>query len=276
MRFYTTASKKKMDRAGRRIRATAWVLAVATVAIAASVAFRPPLAQAAGFGSVAPTANQLRFSTAVGTTQFITFNVCTFNDCEQDDLGSNRTFPAASFAPTDRVDTDQWVRVAQSWGARQLCLTAHHSGGFALWQTNTTDYGLRESPYMDGKADIVLDFVASCRKFGVSPCLYFIPAMDTHEDHDTPAVRHLCASQSSASSVCLGIPHLFKPYCLFHDRVLPVSRFALPCRHHRALLQMLRTLIELIGIGLPRQAEGDASGAAHQVRTYIQGRLDRL
>ena len=31
------------------------------------------------------------------------------------------------------------------------------------------------------------DFVTSCRKFGVSPCLYVIPAMDTFEDHAAPA-----------------------------------------------------------------------------------------
>ena len=31
------------------------------------------------------------------------------------------------------------------------------------------------------------DFVASCRKLGVSPCIYVIPAMDTFEDHAAPA-----------------------------------------------------------------------------------------
>ena len=117
---------------------------------AAALSVEPPAPS-----NTTPSANQLRFATAVGTTQFITFNVCTFNDCEQDDLGSNRTYPATSFAPTSKVDTDQWVRVAMSWGAHQVCLTAHHSGGFALWQTNTTEYGLRNSPYMGGRADIV-------------------------------------------------------------------------------------------------------------------------
>jgi alpha-L-fucosidase len=86
------------------------------------------------------------------------------------------------------VDTDQWVTVAKSWGAKQICLTAHHSGGFALWPTNLTDYGVRQSPYLNGTADIVGDFVASCRRHGVSPCLYFIPAMDTAESNDTAAV----------------------------------------------------------------------------------------
>lgn len=62
-----------------------------------------------------------------------------------------------------------------------MCITAHHSGGFALWQTNTTDYGMRQSPYMDGKGDIVKDFVASARAKGVLPCFYIIPGWDSYE-----------------------------------------------------------------------------------------------
>ena len=121
----------------------------------------------------APSAPVLAYQ-RMAMTQFLHFSMCTFHDCEQDERS---VYPANTFAPT-RVDTDQWVRVAKSWGAAQACLTAHHSGGFALWQTNTTSYGLRQSGYMDGKADIVRDFVASCRAHGVSPCLYFIPAED--------------------------------------------------------------------------------------------------
>jgi alpha-L-fucosidase len=121
-----------------------------------------------------PSADVLAFQ-RLATTQFIHFSMCTFHDCEQD---KRPIYPAASFAPTGQIDTDQWLGVATSWGAEQVCLTAHHSGGFALWQTNTTDYGVRQSPYMGGTADIVQDFMASCRKFGVSPCLYFVPAED--------------------------------------------------------------------------------------------------
>ena len=69
--------------------------------LSAAVVFgRTGVAAAPPGSPTAPSANQLGFVTGVGTTQFITFNVCTFNDCEQDDLGGNHTFPAASFAPT--------------------------------------------------------------------------------------------------------------------------------------------------------------------------------
>jgi hypothetical protein len=46
-----------------------------------------------------------------------------------------------------------------------------------------TDYGVRQSPYLNGTADIVRDFVAACLRGGVSPCLYFIPPMDTYESN---------------------------------------------------------------------------------------------
>lgn len=83
-----------------------------------------------------PSAKQLAFQ-ELHQAQFMHFSVCTFAGCEQNDPPVP---PATTFAPTARVNTEQWVAVAQSWGARQICLTAHHSGGFALWQTNATEY----------------------------------------------------------------------------------------------------------------------------------------
>jgi hypothetical protein len=138
-----------------------------------------------------PPANMLAFQ-RLATTQFMHFSMCTFHDCEQDE---RHVYPATSFAPTGRVDTDQWLEVASSWGAKQVCLTAHHSGGFALWQTNTTDYGVRQSPYRNGSADIVRDFVASCRKFNVSPCLYFIPAEDGRLEQQNRTADQYFATQ---------------------------------------------------------------------------------
>lgn len=141
--------------------------------------YRPlgPAAAAASASLPLPTAAQLGLH-EMQTTQFMHFSMCSFTGCEQNMPPAN----ASLFSPTARVDTDQWVRVAKSWGAKQICLTARHSGGFALWQTNATGYGLRQAPYLGGKGDIVRDFVASCRAAGVSPCLYFIPPWDGWQD----------------------------------------------------------------------------------------------
>jgi hypothetical protein len=129
-----------------------------------------------------PTPAQLEYH-AMEMAMFVHFNVCTFADCEQ----NNPPRPAEVFNPTQPVDTDQWVKVAASLGAKQVCLTAHHSGGFALWQTNATQYGMRQSPYMAGKGDIVKDFVASCRTHQISPCFYIIPDWDSFESRSRKA-----------------------------------------------------------------------------------------
>lgn len=57
-------------------------------------------------------------------------------------------------------------------GAGEICLTAHHEGGFCLWDTKYSNYSVMHSPY--GK-DVVEQFVASCKKYNVKPCYYMGP-----------------------------------------------------------------------------------------------------
>jgi alpha-L-fucosidase len=59
-----------------------------------------------------------------------------------------------------------------AFGATEICLTAHHEGGFCLWDTKYSNYSVMHSPY--GK-DIVAQFVASCKKFDITPCYYMGP-----------------------------------------------------------------------------------------------------
>jgi alpha-L-fucosidase len=71
-------------------------------------------------------------------SMFIHFSICTFNDgCnggQQNDVYQGKQgqpWPASTFNPTG-LDTEQWARTALGLGAKQVCLTAHHTGGFAL------------------------------------------------------------------------------------------------------------------------------------------------
>jgi alpha-L-fucosidase len=74
------------------------------------------------------------------------------------------------------LDTEQWVDVAESMGARYIVLVAKHVGGFCVWQTQTTEYGIRNTPWRDGKGDIVGDLSESCRKRGLRLGVYLSPA----------------------------------------------------------------------------------------------------
>ena len=119
-----------------------------------------------------PTAEQLHYMDSE-LTMFIHFSVCTFNDAcdggQQNCIGSgasSHAYPAASFAPT-ALDTDQWAQTAVAMGAKQACLTTHHSGGFALWPTNASAYSIKQSPFNATGRDIVREFVNSMTKYDI-------------------------------------------------------------------------------------------------------------
>lgn len=82
------------------------------------------------------------------------------------------THPEASvFNPTE-LDTDQWLETAHKLGAKYAVLVAKHCSGFSLWPTEAHDYSIKQSPWKDGKGDIVADFVASCKKYNIKPGIY--------------------------------------------------------------------------------------------------------
>lgn len=118
-----------------------------------------------------PSDNQLR-ALDVGLAMFIHFSVNPWSSIEHNCVGnSSNCIPASKFNPTN-LSTDAWVEAAVAFGAKEICLTAHHEGGFCLWDTKYSDYSVMHSPY--GK-DIVKQFVASCKKYNVKPCYYMGP-----------------------------------------------------------------------------------------------------
>ena len=99
----------------------------------------------------------------------------TWQDSESDDLST----PLAAINP-DKLDTDQWVRVAQSMGAKYIVFVAKHEGGFCWWQTDTTDFGVRNTPWRAGKGDVLADLSASCKKAGMKLGVYLSPQDKKH------------------------------------------------------------------------------------------------
>jgi alpha-L-fucosidase len=88
------------------------------------------------------------------------------------------------------LDTEQWVDVAESMGAKYIVLVAKHVGGFCLWQTQTTDYGIRNTPWRGGKGDIVKDLSESCRRRGLRLGVYLSP----RDDYFGANTGGICAS----------------------------------------------------------------------------------
>jgi len=117
-------------------------------------------------GAVVPSARQLRYQeNQLGA--FVHYGPAA--NTENSDMFA--TPPADAFNPT-ALDTDQWAETAKAFGAKHIVLTAKHHNGYCLWPTETTDYSIKQSPWKDGKGDVVREFVDSARKFGISPGLY--------------------------------------------------------------------------------------------------------
>ena len=118
-----------------------------------------------------PTTAQLEMMD-MGLSLFMHFSVDPWSDIEHNCVqDSPDCIPASVFNPTN-LSTDQWVEAAAAMGAGEICLTAHHEGGFCHWDTKFSNYSSMHSPF--GK-DVVAMFIASCRKFNVRPCFYFGP-----------------------------------------------------------------------------------------------------
>lgn len=88
--------------------------------------------------------------------------------------GINRIDPVDDYQIFNpkRLNTDQWVKAAKDAGATFAILTATHETGFALFQSNVNPYSVKSLKWRDGKGDVVADFVASCRKYGIKPGIY--------------------------------------------------------------------------------------------------------
>lgn len=105
---------------------------------------------------------------------FVHFAPNTWLDQEYDDLSK----PLKDIDPAE-LDTDQWVKVAESMGAKYVVFVAKHVGGFCWWQTDTTDYGVRQIPWRKGKGDVLADLSRSCKQRGMKLGVYLSPA-DRH------------------------------------------------------------------------------------------------
>ena len=83
------------------------------------------------------------------------------------------------FDPT-QFDPEQWIEALRSAGIKYVILVAKHHDGFCLWPTAQTDYSVKQSPWENGRGDVVLRVEQAARKYGLKFGVYLSP-WDRHE-----------------------------------------------------------------------------------------------
>ncbi|HEC62546.1 MAG TPA: hypothetical protein ENI27_09900 [bacterium] len=70
----------------------------------------------------------------------------------------------------EKFDAEEWVKLAKAGGLKTIVLIAKHCDGFAMWDTETTDYDIMSTPF--GR-DMTKELAEACKKHGLRFSLYY-------------------------------------------------------------------------------------------------------
>ena len=128
-----------------------------------------------------PSAAQLQWH-EMEMNAFVHFTINTFTGKE---WGYGDESPAL-FNPS-ASEPQQWSRVLKQTGFKGLILTTKHHDGFCLWPSQYTEHSIKNSPYKNGKGDLVKETSEAARNAGLKFGIYLSPWDRNRADYGTPA-----------------------------------------------------------------------------------------
>ena len=122
----------------------------------------------APFGAT-PNAVQLEHL-KLGKKAFFHFGVNTFSNKEWGD----GTELEQLFNPSE-CNVREWIRDIKTAGFKLAIITAKHHDGFCLWPSKYTEHSVKNSPYKNGKGDIIREFTDACHDYNIKVGIYISP-----------------------------------------------------------------------------------------------------
>ncbi len=113
---------------------------------------------------------------------FFHFGIRTFYEGHTD--WDMKEMPLDAFNPTE-LDCEKWIKTIKEAGAKYAILVCKHHDGFANWPSKYTEYSVANTPWKDGKGDVVREYVDACRKYDIKVGLYYSPAQFGSEEMDS-------------------------------------------------------------------------------------------
>ena len=152
----------------------AWVLAALVTWVASAASPQPAI-------DPNPIADDVRAAQvkALKFGMFICWSFSTFSGYEW-----TRGVKDVSFFKATGADTDAWCRTAKEAGMNYILFLTKHHDGFCLWDTDTTEWKVTNSPLA---IDVLAKLRQSCDQYGIKLALYFSEGDWTWIRGDVPA-----------------------------------------------------------------------------------------